>query len=390
MTRAAAPASRRIRVTLYSDAVYYGGAEQYLAALARHLDESRFVLSALVEIAPGADRLAQELAAAGARVERAERPGFGWWKRVPDLIRMLRALPGDLLHLNLPSSYDAGVSSLAWAAKRAGYAAVVTTEHLPMIDRKYKKFPVKFFFSHWVDRAIAIAEANRALLVHRHGLDPQKVVAVPNGVDRPPVLGPGRVEALRAEWGAGDRAVIGSVGRLTARKGQHHLIAALAMLPREECPLLVLVGEGEEEGRLRRQAADQGVGVVFTGARSDAASLPQAFDLFVLASSIETMPLTVLEAMAGGAPVLATDIYGLPEMVEDGVTGRLVPPGDAHALSAAIRTLLAAPETLSAMGTAGRRRYEELFTSQGMAERTARVYLEALAHAGHGVDRHAA
>lgn len=375
---------QRLGVTLYSDAPYYGGAERYLATLARSLGAAagvrglRLDLAAIVEESTGADRLAGELAAAGVRVVRASRPGFGWWRQLPALVRLFRQVPGDLLHVNLPSSYDAGVSSVAWAAKRAGYGAVVSTEHLPMTERKFKKFPIKFFFGQWIDRVIGIAEANRPYLVHRHGVDPDRVVSLPNGIEAPPVLSPAAVAALRAEWGAGGRAVIGCVARLTARKGQHTLLAALSRLDPANRPLLVLVGEGEEEAALRARARAFGVETVFTGPRSDAASLPQAFDLMVLASSVETMPLTVLEAMAGSVPVLATNIFGLPEMVVEGRTGRLVPAGDEAALARALTALLSQRDGLVAMGRAARARWEESFTAEAMAARTLDVYAVAL------------
>lgn len=380
-----------LRVTLYSDALYYGGAERYLVALAQNLHgygggqvgspEAGVLavrISAIVESAPGAARLVGEFDDIGVPVARAPRPGFEWWKKLPELVQLFRDVPGDLLHINLPSSYDAGVSSVAWAAKRAGYRAVVTTEHLPMVERKYKKFPIKFFFSHWVDRAIAIAEANRPLLVHRHGVDPDRVVALPNGIDAPAILPPGEIAALRGQWNVRGRAVVGCVGRLTERKGQHHLIAACARLDRATRPLLVLVGEGEEEEALRTLAETLGVETVFTGSRADAASLPQAFDLFALASSVETMPLTVLEAMAGSCPVLATRIYGLPEMVDDGITGCLVQPGDVSALAQTMKEMIALPDRLRDMGLEGKRRYEERFTSARMAARTLEVYRSAL------------
>ena len=371
------------RLTFYSDAPYYGGAERYLVTLARQY--ARFPdgprLSAIVEVEDAAERLATEFEGAGAEVTRFPGPGFGWWKQLPELVSLFRSVPGDVLHVNLPSSYDAGVSSIAWAAKQAGYRAVVSTEHLPMIERKYKKFPIKFLFSHWIDRVIAIAEANRAFLVHRHGVDADRVIALPNGIEEPDLLTQEEIAALRREWGARDRAVVGCVGRLTERKGQHHLLSSVARVDESLRPLVVLVGEGEEDARLRELAAELGLDVVFTGPRPDAASLPQAFDVFALVSSVETMPLTILEAMAGGVPVLATSIFGVPELVADRETGRLVPSGDVVETARVLEEMLASPEALQAMGRAGRERYERNFTAEKMAERTLEVYRSALASA---------
>ncbi|MEZ4653581.1 MAG: glycosyltransferase [Candidatus Eisenbacteria bacterium] len=109
---------------------------------------------------------------------------------------------------------------------------------------------------------------------------------------------------------------------------------------------------------------------------ADAASLPQAFDLFVLPSFIETMPLTVLEAMAGGTAVIASAVFGLPEMLRHGESGWLVPPGDTAALSGAIQRLGEDDALRGRIAAAGRARYEREFTARRMAQRTAAVYLD--------------
>lgn len=364
------------RVTLFSDAEYYGGAERYLSLLARHLDGGRFRLRAVLAPAPGAQTLADELAATGAEVVRYPRIGFAWPSHLRPLVHFLREHPGDLLHLNLPSSYDAGLSSVAWAARRAGYRAVVATEHLPMIERKYRRYPVKLFFSQWIDAVIAIARANRPLLVRRHGIDPEKVHTVPNGVESPSPLDATSRERWRAGWGTRSGEVVaGMVARLTARKGHAVLFRALAGLPSMR---LVLFGEGEELEALRALASELRIEdrVVWAGQREDAAQLMQALDLFVLPSFMETMPLTVLEAMAAALPVVATDIYGVPELVECGNTGLLVRAGDVEGLQRALSQLVEGGEERRRMGQEGRLRYERHFTAREMARRTGEIFSE--------------
>ena len=363
-----------VKLTLFSDAEYYGGAERYLSLLARHLDTGRFRLRAVVADAPGAQTLAGELAAAGAEVARYPRIGFGWRAHLGPLVRFLRTHSGDVLHLNLPSSYDGGLSSIAWAARLAGYRGVVSTEHLPMIDRKYRRYPFKLFFSQWIDAVIAIAEANRPLLIRRHGIDAEKVLTVPNGVEAPSILEPGGRAHWRTEWGTRDGEVVaGIVARLTARKGHALLFRALAHVPGLR---LVIFGEGEEDAALHQLADDMGISerLVWAGHREDAAQLMQALDLFVLPSYMETMPLTILEAMAAAVPVVATRIYGVPELVDHGVTGVLVPVGDQRRLQAALSWLVEDSQTRQAMGDQGRLRYERYFTAEEMARQTAGVY----------------
>lgn len=222
-----------IRLTFYSDADYFGGAEGYLALLAGHLDRREFDLSAVVTAK--AVELEARFRSRAVTVHHLDRPGFDWLHRLPEMIRVFRRAGGDVLHMNLPSAYDAGVSSIAWAARQAGYRRVVSTEHLPMIERRYQKFPAKLFFTHWVDRIVTVAEANRFYLTRRHGIPADKVCVIPNGVEDVAPMPEEERRSLRRSWGlaAGDAAsepVIGIVARLTRRKGHHLLLQALALL----------------------------------------------------------------------------------------------------------------------------------------------------------------
>lgn len=372
---------RRLRVTFYSDALYFGGAEMYLALLAEHLDRARFELSAVVPPDAGAGRLRRMLAAAGASVATLPRPGFASFRALPAMRQVLRQLGGEVLHVNLPSSYDAGVSAVALAAREAGYARVISTEHLPMIDRKYRKFPTKLFFSQWIDRAVVMTEQNRRFLIELHGMEPEKIRVIDNGVNDAPTPSAQERTALRASWGACDAdLVVGNVASLTRRKGQHVLLEAMARLVPEGAAIpswrLVVVGEGEERATLEAQASALGLSsrVVFAGGREDAARVIGAFDLFVLPSLVESMPLTLLEAMAASRATIGSAVYGIPEVIDDGVTGLLVPAGDVRELAHAIERLLRDGALRARMGEAGRRRFEARFHAARMTAQVAALY----------------
>jgi len=374
---AAAGAARRL--TFYSDAEYFGGAEGYLCLLASYLDREQFDLSLILPACPGAGILEKEMRRLGVRIHHLDRPGFRWASRLGAMIRGLRAAGGETLHMNLPSSYDAGVSSIAWAARQAGYSRVVSTEHLPMIDRKYRKFPTKVFFSHWVDAVIVNTRSNREFLIRRHGLDPGKISVIDNGVEEVPPLSPAERAELRRDWGAeGPCAVIGIVGRLTRRKGHHFLLRAVSDMLDPGLPRwkLVIAGDGEEEETLRELARslDLESRVVWLGHREDARRLMFAFDLLALPSTVETMPFAILEGMAASLPVVASAIYGIPELVVPGETGHPPPPADVPALRSALLDLLADPVRRARLGRAGRERFERRFTAARMARTTARVY----------------
>jgi glycosyltransferase involved in cell wall biosynthesis len=369
--------SRPVRLTFFSDAGYFGGAEAYLVLLARHLPREIFDPSLVLPDLPGAKVLEERMRALGVPVHHSPRLGLAWPSLLSGAVRTLREVGGEVLHLNLPSAYDGGVSSVAWAARRAGYRRVITTEHLPMIDRKYRQFPVKVFFSHWVDRMIVPSRATRSILIRRHGMQAKRVTAVPNGVEDTAPLTPQERADLRSSWGAGpDTVVLGIVGRLTARKGHHDLLQAVEPLAADPALppwVLVAVGEGEEADRLRTQGAalERAGRLRWLGQRDDAPRLMRAFDLLTLPSTVETMPLTLLEGMAAGLPIVASDVYGIPEVVAPGETGWLVPPRDVPALRMRLRELLGDAGRRNEMGAAGRARYEKEFTVRRMAEATA-------------------
>jgi glycosyltransferase involved in cell wall biosynthesis len=166
------------------------------------------------------------------------------------------------------------------------------------------------------------------------------------------------------------------VGRLAAVKGVAVLFDALARVvaTRPETRL-TLIGDGPERAALEAEAARLGLSdhVSFLGYRSQdaVAEALAAHDVFVLPSFAEGVPVVLMEAMAAGRPVLTTRIAGVPELVEDGVSGRLVPPGNATALAAALEDLLADPDGLAAMGEVGRARVRAAFDVAQEAARLA-------------------
>jgi glycosyltransferase involved in cell wall biosynthesis len=210
-------------------------------------------------------------------------------------------------------------------------------------------------------------------------MQPKRITAIPNGVeDTIPLTKQERAD-LRSSWGAGpETVVLGMVGRLTRRKGHHDLLQAVEPLAADPALppwVLVAAGEGEETDRLRSQGAalERAGRLQWLGQRDDAPRLMRAFDLLTLPSTVETMPLTLLEGMAAGLPIVASAIYGIPEVVESGQTGWLVPPRDVPALRMRLRELLGDAARRHEMGAAGRARYEREFTARRMAEATAIV-----------------
>jgi glycosyltransferase involved in cell wall biosynthesis len=214
-----------------------------------------------------------------------------------------------------------------------------------------------------VDGVIAVSTRVGERFLERHPRwERARFATIDNGVQLPP--SPAR--------GSGGGKVIATVARLDAVKDLGTLLAALARLPDVE---LLLVGDGPERVPLQELAAALGLGarVRFLGYRRDVAQLLDGADLFALSSLTEGMSLAVLEAMAAGLPVVGTRGGGMPDVVDDGVTGLLVPPRDPAALAAVLRTLLDDPVRRAAMGAAGRARVEQKFS----LATTAQAYVAA-------------
>jgi len=176
--------------------------------------------------------------------------------------------------------------------------------------------------------------------------------------------------------------VIGCVASLAPHKGQAVLLRAVDYLrPDRPLPTLVFVGDGPERAALEALAAERSraARILFLGERRDARCLLPAFDVLVIPSlGREGFGLAAIEAMDAAVPVVASRVGGLPEVVDDGRTGLLVPPGEPAALAAAVGSLLDRPELRHAMGAEGRRQVAERFRTAGLAERIENLYEEAI------------
>ena len=298
-------------------------------------------------------------------------------RALPSLVRRLRRLRPTVFHahLNWPIACKYGLA----AALAARVPAVIGTVHL-FVDAPIGtgRRVQQRLLGRGVDQYIAVSEHVATCLRAHLPWPADKITVVPNGVDalRAPA---GGATALRREV-AGSAAVplVLTVARLSPEKGHPYLLEAAREVPNA---VFGLVGDGRDRPKLEAMARSLGVSdrVRFLGRRSDVGDLLAVADLFVLPSLYEGLPLSVLEAMSLGVPVIASRIGGTDEAVVNDETGLLVDPGDSRGLATAIRSLLERPEEARRFGNAGRERMQREFTAAVMAERTQEVYARALA-----------
>ena len=295
------------------------------------------------------------------------------WLRLERFLRRERV---DVLH-----SHKFGSNLWGTLVGRAARVPVVIAhEH----SWSYQGQPLRRLLDRYViaagaDRFIAVSQADRRRMTEVEGISPERTLFIPNGIPSSQATA-GR--DLRAELGIDPSApVIGSVGSLYPVKAFDVLLRATVTLVRDRPDTkLLLVGEGAQREALEALSRELRLesSVRFLGDRGDVRDILETFNVAVCCSWSEGSPLSVMEYMDAGLPVVATTVGGLPDLVAPDVNGLLVAPGDPSALAASISVLLADPERARAMGARGAERRSREFDIDVLAGRLGDLYIELL------------
>ena len=310
---------------------------------------------------------------AGVRVLPMKMGGDGDLGLAFRLARLIRAERPDLVHLHSRRGAD------TWgglAARLAGVPCVLSRR----VDNPESPLAVALKYRLY-DHVITISEGIRQVLL-AEGLAPRKVSCVRSAVDAAPYLVPVDGAAFRAEFGLPtDALVAGVVAQLIPRKGHRYLLAALPELLRRHPKLQVLIfGQGPLEAELRAEVEAGGLSgaVRFTGFRHDLPRWLGGLDMLIHPADMEGLGVSLLQASAAAVPIVASRAGGLPEAVQDGVTGILCPPGDVAALTAAIDRLAGDPALRARFGAAGRARILAEFSIDAMVDGNLAIYRRVL------------
>jgi sugar transferase (PEP-CTERM/EpsH1 system associated) len=308
----------------------------------------------------------------------------------PRLYRLFRRLQPSVVHTRNLAALEAVVP-----ARLAGVGAVVHGEHGRDADdiegRNARYRLVRRAYSPFVSRYVALSLDLQRYLVDGVGIAPGRISQLYNGVDCAAFAPGGKGRALLADGPFNDPRlfVIGTVGRLDAVKDQTNLarafVSALRRHPQARERLrLVIVGDGTLRGDVQRilDDADASALAWLPGARHDVAAVMRALDCFVLPSLSEGISNTLLEAMASGLPVVATRVGGNAELMEEGLTGRLVPRADPEALATEILRYFDHPQLARRHGRAGRDLAEKRFSIEQMVRRYDELYSQVLRRQG--------
>jgi glycosyltransferase involved in cell wall biosynthesis len=411
----------RVRIAFYTENYAVGGCDRFLADLAGNLDPKLFEISLAgnrnaafdewlarriptllprheVRVATlptsrlvrfGEHFLSRETNVASGRrsvgapsaIVDAGSAALRYTQALPNYVRLrrlFRRLRPDLLHIN-NGGYPGGETCrlAALAARAEGVPAVV---HFVHSTASAASFPAGV--EHALDRSIDhatdlwLTAAGRAAtaLHERRGIALKRIETVYYGIE--PQAAPSEPPPGRR---CDERPVAAVVASFDPGKGHAVLIDALAHLKAERFPIFTrLVGQGPERTAIEQRTLHAGVvdDIQFLGWRDDVPSILSSSDLLVLPSvRYECLPYSILEAMSHGLPVVATDLAGIPEQVVDGVTGRIVPPGDARALAHAIRDVASDLSRARGMGVKGKERVEAVFSLDRMVAQMSEIYL---------------
>ncbi len=360
----------RLRVLHVDTASTWRGGEAQVLLLSQGLQSRGHQVGIVAQ--PGS-LLAERARGAGLVVYPLRMRGEGDLWALLKLSRLISGFKPHILHLHTSHAHTLGLLA---AMLSPGPKLVVSRR----VDFHLRRTPFKGFkYGSGVKRYLAVSRRIRDVLIE-DGVEPQRVEVVYSGLDLAHLqIGDG--DRWRRKLSIGpDGFLVGNVASLAPHKAQTYLLqAAQEVLSKFPKVRFVLVGEGELAGELRREIRDLNLEgkVILTGFQRDMASLYAALDLFVLSSYLEGLCTSLLEAMFYGVPLVATRTGGIPEIVEDGVNGWLVPPRDAEALARAIKRLLIDRELAQRFSTQGKIMVRK-FGIQETVRKTEEVYQKVL------------
>lgn len=351
------------------------GAEKQLVLLATGLPRDQFEVG-VVALTRGGP-LERPLAEAGIPVTLIGKRAKIDPLALARLVRTMRTFRPHLVQTWLLAGNTYG----RLAARQARVARVVASERCVDLWKNRWELAVDRYLARWTD-CIAVNSSGIRDFYVAHGLPAEKFEVIPNAVEPPPAMLATREEICRELGVPSSSRLIGAVCRLWPQKRVKDLIWAADLLKvvRNDVHLVIL-GDGPQRARLEKFRGQVRIEdrVHFLGHRGDVPRWLPHFDLLWLASEYEGMPNAILEAMAVGLPVVATDIPGNRDLVVPGETGLLVPVGDRAALAREAQRILDHPDLASRMSAAARIRAKTEFSVSRMIERYAQLYARLLA-----------
>lgn len=380
------PRMRPANIIYLIDGLGPGGAERLMVPLMANLDRQEFSPRVCVFQERNGHSLMDDLKTLDVPVDLVPVPRLRALGALPRLLRYLQNGRADLVHTQLEVANIMG----NLAASIARRPSVCTVHTIPSREGTRVKTRVHlgmefFCLRHWCDTIISVSRAAQRFLVDTGRMPARRTTTIYNGIDLvrfTDELSKAAPQAVRSELGIPATApVLITVAVLREDKGVQYMIRAMPeILAGQPDACYLVVGAGDHHPQLVEEARKQRVEhrVMFTGTRQDIPALLSASDVFVLPTMTEALPTVLSEAMAARLPIVASRVGGVPEMITEGVNGRLVEPGDPRSLATTCLQLLASPPARAEMGTRGRAVAEQKFDVRIQAHHLENLYRDLL------------
>jgi glycosyltransferase involved in cell wall biosynthesis len=363
---------RKINVIHLVEELTIGGLEKILTTIVLNLDKEKYNVSVwcLREGGFFANKLVKEGIDVKILHISTSRNPLSIYK----LYKLLKIHKFDIIHTH---AYSAGTIGRI-SAFLAGIPVIISHNH-SVYDyyNMYYHF-VEWLLSHITDRIICVSDIVQRFTNETQRINAKKLITIHNGIDSVCSVTGKEVSDIRKELGIPhNHTVISTIAHMEEHKGLDCLLESASLLLKSRSDIsFLLVGEGTLKEEFKKLSVSLKIdkNVIFTGERSDVSEILLLTDIFVLPSLREGLPLVILEAMDCGKPIIATNVGGIPEVVDDGVTGILVPTGDFKALYNAMIELLNNTEKMKEMGNKGRRIFSEYFHSEIMVDKIEALY----------------
>jgi glycosyltransferase involved in cell wall biosynthesis len=359
----------------FTDSSAFGGTERALLHVLARLDRRQWRPVLFHHSEPGLAPLLEKARQLEVKVRAVPRMQRIWdISRLPKFICALRAELPSLMHAHLTWPLSCKYGLLAAVIARVPGVVATAQLYVDLAKKPLLRLQPRLIAA-GVDRYLAVSRAVANQLCNDFGIPASKVQVVRNGIPFAPFDRPANATLRASLTKATAHPVVLMVGRLDKQKGHRYLIEAAAQVPEA---MFVLAGEGPDRAALEAQTHALGLDsrLLFLGYREDIPDLLSCCDLFVLPSVYEGLPLSILEAMAAGKPVIASAIGGNDEIITHGENGLLVPPADPASLAGTIRTVLSDHTLARRLAEAGRARAHQEFSVEAMVNGVTRVYEE--------------
>ena len=372
----------RTRLLWVIDSLNMGGAESLVIPFVRKHDRDRYDLHVCCLTSINGNPMEAEVRAQGVRVTNLEARSLRDTRAFRRLVGLIRTQTIDLIHAHLTYAAIWG----AVASRVTGVPSVASLHVAPPArgSAAARDWIMRHALQRWSERAIAVSDDLRGMYLSKSGLSASKTEVVHNGIDVERFAGdPQESRALiTREFGipAGARVLV-AVSVLRPGKGIEVLLEAVRpVLASAPDVWLLILGDGPmaDEWKALAGGIEGGERIRWGGFRRDVDAILPGCDVLVHPTLADAFPTVLLEAMAAGLPVIASRIGGVPEIVVEGVTGRLVPAGDAPMLTAAIDDVLDDPTAAVRMGREAREIARERFSTDAWITRLSRLYAAVL------------